>query len=632
MQTRVVKLMRLMAAAGVLSVLCWGGAWDVRSAQARPPSPVIDDFGYRDDAAAHEVWRPMAGSRPVSAAARSGEKTLRLPCVFAGNRTERASWDRMIELDLTECRGVQFQFFCRDASPVSYFSLYFQSGPGWYAAPFYPQSSGWNTIEIDKSNMRIEGQPAGWGSIRTLRLSAWRGSDTDTDFEIRDLRMTGVLGVDTLVALIRCDSAAATRPEEARSAEQFAATVAKGFEEVGVGCASLSDTQLTATALSGAKLAVLPHNPAMPEAVVDALAGFLRGGGKLLAFYDLPARLRPMVGMETGGYFKPERSGTFAAMRFEPGQIPGAPVLVKQKSWNIVEPKPVAGLSRVVGQWLNEAGQPAGHVAAVASSNAVWLSHVALRDDPENQSRLLLALAGSLAPEIWRQAVDRDLGRIGRLAGLGDYDEAAREIERNAGGEERVAALLSSARRERESALNARGEGRYPEAMDQAKAASQTLLEAFCVAQRPAPGEFRAFWCHSAFGVKGMSWDEAARCLAENGFTAVLPNMLWGGIAYYPSSVLPGRARGGVARRSNRRMPGRLPQVRAPGACVEGELECQPRAEGVSRQDAQRGSVAGGRSGQGRALALPVPSGESTDGDRFHGRTRPAVRRGWHSL
>ena len=36
-----------------------------------------------------------------------------------------------------------------------------------------------------------------------------------------------------------------------------------------------------------------------------------------------------------------------------------------------------------------------------------------------------------------------------------------------------------------------------------------------------------------------MDWDAAIRRLAENGFTAILPNMLWGGVAFYPSAVLP---------------------------------------------------------------------------------------------
>jgi uncharacterized lipoprotein YddW (UPF0748 family) len=80
---------------------------------------------------------------------------------------------------------------------------------------------------------------------------------------------------------------------------------------------------------------------------------------------------------------------------------------------------------------------------------------------------------------------------------------------------------------------------KFAEAMDQSEAARQKVKEAFCLAQRPLPGEFRAFWCHSAFGVAGISWDEAARRLADNGFTAIFPNMLWGGVSFANSKVLP---------------------------------------------------------------------------------------------
>ena len=34
-------------------------------------------------------------------------------------------------------------------------------------------------------------------------------------------------------------------------------------------------------------------------------------------------------------------------------------------------------------------------------------------------------------------------------------------------------------------------------------------------------------------------WDRFDYMLADAGFTAILPNMLWGGVAFYPSKVLP---------------------------------------------------------------------------------------------
>jgi uncharacterized lipoprotein YddW (UPF0748 family) len=213
--------------------------------------------------------------------------------------------------------------------------------------------------------------------------------------------------------------------------------------------------------------------------------------------------------------------------------------VVGQKSWNIAEPKPVPGASRVIAYWEDDQGQRTGHAAVVASDNCVEMSHVLLGDDPVNKRRMLMAMAGYLVPEIWKQSADASLARIGCLAGFQGYGEAAARIAEQGGGEPRVSALLQEARQLRETASSLRAEGRYPDACARASESAQRMMDAFCAAQRPVSGEFRAFWCHSAFGVEGLSWDQAIERLATNGFTAILPNLLWGGLAYYPSTVLP---------------------------------------------------------------------------------------------
>lgn len=53
------------------------------------------------------------------------------------------------------------------------------------------------------------------------------------------------------------------------------------------------------------------------------------------------------------------------------------------------------------------------------------------------------------------------------------------------------------------------------------------------------PGEFRAVWCHNAWGYKnGWDWERTVRNLKENGFTDVIANLCWGDMAAYPSKVL----------------------------------------------------------------------------------------------
>jgi uncharacterized lipoprotein YddW (UPF0748 family) len=51
--------------------------------------------------------------------------------------------------------------------------------------------------------------------------------------------------------------------------------------------------------------------------------------------------------------------------------------------------------------------------------------------------------------------------------------------------------------------------------------------------------EVRAVWNHSGTGAYPGDWERSAKLLAENGFNAVLPNMLWGGSAHYASDILP---------------------------------------------------------------------------------------------
>jgi uncharacterized lipoprotein YddW (UPF0748 family) len=500
---------------------------------------LIDDCRYAADAAARKAWRPMGGTAPVAAVALDGQKVLRLPCNFAGTTHERASWDRKVKLDLVPCQGIQFKVFCKNPAPISHFSVYFQSGGGWYSTGFFPEAAGWSTITINKASTRSEGTPAGWGNIETIRISAWRGRSEDTELFLSDLRMTGVLGVDASIAVVRAESLARGRSSEAKAADQFVENVTQNLTALGVGCSMLSDLDLTTERLAKAKLVILPHNPGMPDSATDVLVKFLNVGGKLLAFYNLPSKLRPVVKIESGAHIKARQPGDFSAIRFADGALSGAPKLVGQRSWNITEAKPIAGASRVLAEWLDDKGQPTGHAAVVASDNCIMMSHVLLGDDLINKRRMLLAMVGRLDPDIWWKTTNAGIARIGQIGGCKNFDEAAALITKTAKGNRKAKAALEAARKLRDEAVALGVKEKYVEASDKAAVATQRLNEAFCMAQQPLKGEFRAFWCHSAFGVEGMEWDEAIKRLADNGFTAIFPNMLWGGVAFYDSKTLP---------------------------------------------------------------------------------------------
>jgi uncharacterized lipoprotein YddW (UPF0748 family) len=277
----------------------------------------------------------------------------------------------------------------------------------------------------------------------------------------------------------------------------------------------------------------------MPDDVVEEIAGFLRADGTLLACYHLPRKLASLTGIQTGGHVRQPYDGYFASIRPSEQPLKDMPPITRQASWNIQEAKATDSNAHVAAWWYTKQGDSTGKPAIVASAKCVYLTHVLQSDDLANKLQLLLSMMGHLVPQLWSDAAQGTLDRIGRFGPYDGYESARRGIVRLDADTERAGAALAQADQCRGQGLSLLSEGKFPEAIAAAQESGQGLLEAYCLAQQPLPGEHRAFWCHSAFGVAGMSWDEAIECLADNGFTAIVPNMLWGGVAFYRSDILP---------------------------------------------------------------------------------------------
>jgi uncharacterized lipoprotein YddW (UPF0748 family) len=514
--------------------LAGGLAMTAARSSAAAEAPPVDPMDYADDAAARAVWQSMFGTAAVSVArAPDGAKALKMPCNFNGTRIERACWDHPLKLDLSDATCVQFDAACDDPAPVAEFSFYLHSGDGWYSGHFAAASAGFARVTVVKSEMEIEGKPAGWAKIDALRISAWRGLDRDTALSIRNLRAIRGGGP---IAVIRAESAALTARGEWHGAMQFTASLSRRLEELGLDYTLLSDLDLTPERLAGKRLVILPFSPNTPEAGVAALEKFLAGGGKMLAFYTLPGPLQQAAGLRLGHHVSGE--GRFSSIRpAAGGSLLGIPPVVKQASWNIVECQPVAGRSKVVAEWYDSGGKPTGDAAIVASDNCVMMTHVMLDDDPPGKRRLLMAMVGAMAPDLWPTAARASLDRALIAGEHKDLSELQRLAAQAA--DEPTRAAFQAALAARGRALELVAQGQSIAAMDLAEQTHQQVVRGWCLLELPASGERRAFWCHNAFGVQGMDWDAAIKNLADNGFTAVQPNMLWGDTAFYNSSVLP---------------------------------------------------------------------------------------------
>ncbi len=513
----------------------------VAISQPLPPIPdtdykLIDNFSYSSQKAA-KLWKPMRNSGPASLVNIGGRKALRLPCNFYGTKIERVSWDRAVKLDMTLCRGVQFLFYCPDNAPISSFNIFFRSGNGWYGGRFDAHvSAGWNTVKVDKKATAIEGRPAGWSRVDTIRISAWRGRDRDTEFYIASL---GLFGTGGNIVIVRGDSAAQIKPANAKTITQYTDVMANFLDRSGLDYQIISDLDIDAQRLKDKKLVILPYNPGMPDNIAEQIANYIRIGGKLIACYILPKRLQAAVGIKTGTHVREEYKGYFASIRPSIRPLPGIPDITLQNSWNICRASAVEGRGRVGAWWYDNKGVSTGKPAFVVSDNCIFLTHVMLSDDPTHKLPLLLAMIGNLCPDLWRQAAQGRIDRIGRFGAYIDYQETVRGIRRLAGSDRPVLTALTMADGFRRRSLESLKVGDFPEAVVGAEKAHQYLTDAYCLAQKPLSNEYRAFWCSDALGVAGMTWDETIRRLAENGFTTILPNMLWGGVAYYNSNMLP---------------------------------------------------------------------------------------------
>lgn len=494
---------------------------------------VLDNFSYTE-AAARTHWKPMTDSAPVSIVRIGSGHALKLPCNFQETKIERASWDRSVKLDMTMCRGLQFFFYCDNTNPVSHFTVYLRSGQGWYRGNFdAPAAKKWTPVQILKKDTNIEDKPTGWSKIDTIRISAWRGRNQDTEFYIADL---GTFGAGGKIVIVRGDSVADKNTSELQAVKEYTAVMSQFLERAGLEHHILSDRDVTAERLRRQKIVILPHNPNLPDNVADAIKTYLNQGGKLIACYTLPKKLESVTGIHVGKHVPQKYKGYFTSIRPSKQPLKGMPTITRQASWNIHDASPINNQSRIAAWWYNEKNESTGIPALLVSNNCIFLTHVLIPDDATSKLSLLLSMIGNLEPDLWRQAARGCIDRIGRFGPYKDYESAAKNLRQHSTFTAPDLDMASGLYTRTTLALE---QEKYHEAIDLAEKTHKALLHAYCVAQKPLTGEHRAFWCHSAFGLAGMSWDQAIEQLSYHGFTAILPNMLWAGAAYYPSDVLP---------------------------------------------------------------------------------------------
>lgn len=188
----------------------------------------------------------------------------------------------------------------------------------------------------------------------------------------------------------------------------------------------------------------------------------------------------------------------------------------------------------------NIEGKPAGWDKIDAVRIAFWWSK------PENSVFLFDNFAfltkSDLAdgPLALQRQYEMGLERLDRVGHCDSLDELAEYV--NASDAPQKSPASESIKQGREQLDKAREQyaaQNYQEAVKSLTAARESFDRAYLLVQPSPKIEARGWWCHSATGPYLGDWNRAAAELSRAGFNMVVPNMLWAGVAHYPSDVLP---------------------------------------------------------------------------------------------
>lgn len=498
---------------------------------------ILDDFNYASSSAVQKSWQELKGTLPLAVQQANQKNALLLSAPFHSNREiPRAGMDKQVKLDLTT--PGRFTFDIKPESPNSNhrISLYFKSGPGWYSAASQVNGREWHTLRFLKSDFHPEDKPAGWNKIEAIRLVVWRDSETESDtrFQIRNLRAS-----TNEIAIIVPD----LNQQKKEQITFAAADRIEGFlQTAGIQSDRISESRLTSQTLKNRSVAILPFNPNISSKACATLNQFMERGGKVFLNFHIPAALEKNLGIKKGTYFKPVTANGLAAIRLKDEAIQGLPSKVKQSSWNLITASPAGHNARIVGEWLDAEGNSTGKPALIVSNRGAYFSHLILADDPIQKQALLTALMGHFEPQLWDSiaaATIEQAGRVGPFQSFSDLRQhivstvtprksselAARDLDKTTDSLIRAQRLLD--------------QNQAFQAIPLARVCREKRVKIYLLTRASPPQEARAVWDHSPTGPYPGDWNRTCKELSEAGFNMIIPNMLWGGLAHYPSNVLP---------------------------------------------------------------------------------------------
>jgi len=493
---------------------------------------VIDNFDYPSAQAARTAWQPVDDCMPVELIERKPGKAFRLSGDLPLD-VRRAAYDRTGNIDLSTFGLFTLDVYVDNPDNFPRFTIYFHSGDGWYTESRDFFQPGWYNLKLKRARFSTEGHPAGWDSIDRIRLAAWRGEQPGGNCIVDNL----VAHRSEIAVVIPTHYLASAG---GRNAVRWAVeSMNAALEGAGIYASQIGDEEVEDGELSRWRLLIFPYHPDLSSAKAERIRQFVAGGGKIMLFANAPHGLDALLGIETSQLNTDEYEGELSTIRFEPGDIVGLPEQIEDQPWKLTVPQPIGQQAQVIGWWCDSKGNKSDYPAITVSESGSFMSDVFSLSSyvPEQKASVLLSLIGYYTPEALEPAVEMALNmreKVGHLEGAAATEDW---IAAQADQLPNTANIQEELTESKWALNNALSLTAYPKVLPQAVRSTQLLEDAYLLAHRSPPAEFRACWCHMGGG--SLNWPVVMKNLHENGFNAFIPNVSQGGSALYESEYLP---------------------------------------------------------------------------------------------
>ncbi|MEI6787756.1 MAG: family 10 glycosylhydrolase [bacterium] len=210
-------------------------------------------------------------------------------------------------------------------------------------------------------------------------------------------------------------------------ANSLATQTGAWLDEVGLHHKFLTDDEVSPWRLWGARVVILPYNPAPTRLELKAFQSVIRSGGILLVFYGMDPDLASLMQVKLTPYRRAEARQSWKGFVFDQSALPGLPEIVHQSSDHLVPAVPDSGNARIIARWLDHRGQPTTEPAWVKSPSGFWMSHILQPGNDEDKKQMLLAMLATVIPDAWQKAAAQQLSEerpFGDYASLQEAEKA----------------------------------------------------------------------------------------------------------------------------------------------------------------------------------------------------------------